>query len=632
MDDQRFKEMVAQLERESAVSPRSYRLRVAALALLGFGILALLMLAIGGGLALLVGFVIAVVLTGGKLLLLLVKLGKLLVLLAIPLWYVLAASVRALLVRLPAPEGREISRAEAPALFAAIDDMRARMRGPQVHHVLIVDEVNAAVMQRPAFGLVGWPRNYLILGLPLLESMLPSEALAVTAHEYGHLAGSHSRFSAYIYRLRNTWGAIQSVVDQIQGWLGKLISPLVRWYAPYFNAYTFVLARADEYQADAASAELVGATHAAHALKRVNVVAPRHQRFLEQTFDRIGDDAEPPADLLQRWAAEAMQPPIEADAARWLADALDREGHYADTHPTLRHRLAALPDIGEPLQQPPPPVEAETAAVRWLGALLAPLRLEFQRQWQQRVAEPWAERHAYTQQQRQALAQLRALPERDAQQQLDYLQHVQRLEPNTDLRAALAAYNTAHAGNALAMFLEGVELLKRGDRLGLGLFEDVMARDPDAIKPACEHAHQFLLAHKESEAAEAYAERWRARDAVEAQQAHELHNLHVTHVLVPHELGVDVLAPVLPAVQAATRRYVSAVYLARRILPSDPTALTYVVAIDVSWLGNRLERANKLRDTVAAIEWPMHVLVCTLDGDAAALKKHFVGMAGARIV
>ena len=27
---------------------------------------------------------------------------------------------------------------------------------------------------------------------------------------------------------------------------------MIRWYAPYFNAYTFVLARADEYQADAA--------------------------------------------------------------------------------------------------------------------------------------------------------------------------------------------------------------------------------------------------------------------------------------------------------------------------------------------------------------------------------------------
>ena len=86
--------------------------------------------------------------------------------------------------------------------------------------MLVVDEVNAAVVQRPAFGLVGGPRNYLLLGLPLMEAMPPAEALAVVAHEYGHVAGSHGQFSAFIYRLRHTWGTIQAFTDQIgAGWV-----------------------------------------------------------------------------------------------------------------------------------------------------------------------------------------------------------------------------------------------------------------------------------------------------------------------------------------------------------------------------------------------------------------------------
>jgi len=44
-------------------------------------------------------------------------------------------------------------------LFDAMDRMRERMKGPRFHHVLITDDVNAAVVQRPAFGLFGWPRN-----------------------------------------------------------------------------------------------------------------------------------------------------------------------------------------------------------------------------------------------------------------------------------------------------------------------------------------------------------------------------------------------------------------------------------------------------------------------------------------
>ena len=82
------------------------------------------------------------------------------------------------------------------------------MRGPRFHQVLVVDDVNAAISQRPAFGLIGWPRNYLLLGRPLLECVPPAEALAIVAHEYGHLAGAHGHFSAFIYRLRHTWGTV----------------------------------------------------------------------------------------------------------------------------------------------------------------------------------------------------------------------------------------------------------------------------------------------------------------------------------------------------------------------------------------------------------------------------------------
>jgi Zn-dependent protease with chaperone function len=269
----RFKSMVARLEQESAVAPRRYRVKVALLALVGFAILALVLATVGFGLVALLGIAGALAFSGGAALLLLLKLGKLLFLLAVPLWFTLKSAVQALFLRLPAPAGREITRARAPALFAALDDMRARMAGPRFHHVLVVNELNAAVVQRPAFGLVGWPRNYLLLGLPLLECMTPDEAMAVVAHEYGHLAGSHGRFSAFIYRLRHSWGTLQAHMDHFQGWLARLVAPLVRWYAPYFNAYTYVLARADEYRADAASARLVGAGSAAHALKRVNLAA-----------------------------------------------------------------------------------------------------------------------------------------------------------------------------------------------------------------------------------------------------------------------------------------------------------------------------------------------------------------------
>jgi hypothetical protein len=49
MDEVDFKQLVARLEGESEAAPASYRAKVAGLAFLGFGILGLLLVAIGAG-------------------------------------------------------------------------------------------------------------------------------------------------------------------------------------------------------------------------------------------------------------------------------------------------------------------------------------------------------------------------------------------------------------------------------------------------------------------------------------------------------------------------------------------------------------------------------------------------------
>jgi hypothetical protein len=85
MDTPTFERMVARLEAESAQRPGAYQTKVALLALLGFGLLALVIGMSSLGLLLLVGAGIAMLATGGKAIILLLKLGKLLILLAIPL-------------------------------------------------------------------------------------------------------------------------------------------------------------------------------------------------------------------------------------------------------------------------------------------------------------------------------------------------------------------------------------------------------------------------------------------------------------------------------------------------------------------------------------------------------------------
>jgi len=629
MDGQGFQRMVARLEQESARSAGSYRAKVAALALLGFAILALVVLLAGFGLVLLLGLVVALVYTGGAALLLLAKLGKGLVVIALALWFLIKSALRALFMRLPPPTGVEVTRAQAPALFDAIDAMRQRLKGPRFHHVLVVEQVNAAVVQRPAFGLFGWPRNYLLLGLPLLESLPPEEALAVVAHEYGHLAGSHGHFEAFIYRLRHTWATIQQHADLWQGWSGRPLQRLVRWYAPYFNAYTFVLARANEYQADAASVELVGAPAAAHALKRVNLVTPHYEAFMGQTFDRIAAEPQPPADLHLRWAGQRRGPAPE-EAQRWLDEALEREADTLDTHPALRQRLSALPGEAEPVALPPPELAAASAAQVWLAPLLDTLRAHFSAEWAARVAGPWAERHGELQQQRARLASLREQSELSSEETLEMLNLQRQHEPQNDVREALAAFNAAHPGHALGIYLEGVARLDQGDDEGVPLLERAMQLDSEATLPVCDRLHGHFKRRKDA-AAELWAERWRKRAEFEQQREAQRRTLDIQHTLVPAELDAQTLAAVRERLSPSNLADLKAVYLVRRQLPVDATLPTYVLGLELTGLARLLRRHGAVRDRMVKMPWPMHLMVLPFDRSLRAYAKKVKRVAGSRV-
>jgi hypothetical protein len=115
---------------------------------------------------------------------------------------------------------------------------------------------------------------------------------------------------------------------------------------------------------------------------------------------------------------------------------------------------------------------------------------------------------------RQARLQtLRAMAARDAEQELEMLSLTLRLEPATDLRPALAAFNAAHPGNAGGLYLSGVAHLKQDDAGGLALLDRAMELAPEAIPAACEHAHNFLMAQGETALADRYALRARLHAA-----------------------------------------------------------------------------------------------------------------------
>ena len=146
MTDEEFDTLVARLEGEAQATPGRYRYKVLLLTLLGNLYLGLMLLVI---LALLAASAASILVLKGLAV-------KLVLVLGIFLWMVL----KALWVKLDPPEGMEVTRRDAPELFAMVGDLRRALGAPRFHHVLVTDEFNAGVVQSPRLGLFGWPRNF----------------------------------------------------------------------------------------------------------------------------------------------------------------------------------------------------------------------------------------------------------------------------------------------------------------------------------------------------------------------------------------------------------------------------------------------------------------------------------------
>jgi Zn-dependent protease with chaperone function len=375
MDRATFEALITRMEALAARNPAAYRRRVFGLALVGYGYLTLVVLL----LLALCAFLIASVVY------LKVLAIKLLFLVGAPLMLVL----RSMWVKMETPAGERVTRQTAPELFAMLDGLRMRLRTPTLHYVLITSDFNAGVMQVPRLGLFGWHHSYLFIGLPLMKSLTIEQFKSVLAHELGHLSRGHARSGNWIYRLWLIWQRLDASFADAPHWGSAPIRAFFKWYIPRFSATSFPLARANEYEADAAAARLTSARSAAQALTAVSIVGSYlSERYWPRIHSAARELPQPAFAPYSEFMATAIQAVPAEELRTWQDAALAAKTSYHDTHPSLADRLRAM---GAQAEFAPP--LADNSAEVLLGVERARLERAFDAQWRERVAESWKQVH-----------------------------------------------------------------------------------------------------------------------------------------------------------------------------------------------------------------------------------------------
>ena len=619
MTNEQFDALVARLEQQARRNPAAYKLRVFLLALLGYGYLGVMVSVI---LLLFVGALASIAFLKGAAVKLIIPIGAF-------LWVVL----RAMWVTLAPPEGRRVTRKEAPLLFAMIDKLRRKLRAPRFHRVLITDEFNAAVVQVPRLGMLGWHRNYLLLGLPLMKLMTPLQFEAVLAHEFGHLAGGHGRMSNWIYRLRMSWARLLNALEAQKSAGTFLFRRFFNWYSPYFSAYSFPLARANEYDADAASARAVSPQAAAEALTSVNVIGSYLEEHFWGKIHRQADELPRPAFAPYTRMGERLEEELDPKAASgWLDYAMSLETSAANTHPSLADRLKAIGQT--PRLAPPSPGQA---ADKLLGKALAPIAQEFDNRWQQSILPSWEKRYQEVQ---EARARLAELEQRAAKEELPVNDAYQRAKLTESYGAgadaALEQYRALYQrapDDYIVCFVLGHRLLLRDDADGFALVERAMALDEEAIVAGCEALRDYCWRNGRKEEAHQWHGKMLARQNLLDAANAERDELNIKDKFERHGLSAAEIAELQQQLKKIAG--LKKAYLVRKRVKHFPDRPLYVLGHTVSrwWSVHSKRRAQEVQQRILdSVSFPGQALILNVEGDNRRFGRKLRFMRGARIV
>lgn len=562
MTQEQFDALVAQLEDEAERNPGLYRLRLGALASLGYVYIIGILVALIGAVA---GLGYAVVALGSG--------GAAFVKIAIPILILAGVVLKALWVRLEPPTGFVMKPAERRRLFQTIEEVRKAAKAPKVHVVLLTNELNAAVVQVPRLGMFGWQKNYLILGLPLMQLVTIDEFKAVLAHEFGHLSGAHGRFGAWIYRIREGWARLNERLQQEQHWGSFMFVPFFAWFAPKFAAWSFVQARQQEYEADSVAAEAVGAVPLTNALIRLDLKGRElSQDFWPSIYARSAEEASPVAAPFSHLAGSGRRGFLPA-AGEHLKQALTRKTDTADTHPSLNERISALRQPGRL-----PPVPDQSAAEVLFGGALPFIAEHFDTEWREAVKPWWTERHEHIKNGRQRLGSF-AGKKPDEMTDDDLYTFAQLAEEFASPEKAYPLYLSLAKRPSRplgARFAVARLLLEKGDERGRQLIDKIMAEHADAVVPGCEVVIRFLQSQGRNDDAKKYIDRyWRARNAA-AQADQDRYQLHVSDEYVAAKMPEESLAKIRDTL--ANHARVKSGYLVEKVLPDGEPPL-YVVGV-----------------------------------------------------
>ncbi|KEH98664.1 hypothetical protein Z962_10855 [Clostridium botulinum C/D str. BKT12695] len=294
---------------------------------------------------------------------------------------------RSLFMRVPEPEGIYVKRKDVPKLFEIIDDVSNKVNAPKIHKVLINDELNAGIVQRPKLGILGFNTSYLEIGIQLMMALSEEELRAVLAHELGHISNNHGKFGNWIYKVNSTWYRINEIFENRKGLF--LIKRFFNWYIPRYNIYSHIILRKQELEADKFSLKVANSKATANSILNIVVKTDYMDKVFWTNMQKKAIDRENPIDNIYEIIMKNLKQELDDDfKVKSIRKIIALVEDPFDTHPPIVQRLE---EIGEEIFLPN---NVGEPSVNLLEGKLQEYIEIFNKKWKESVEKVWREEHS----------------------------------------------------------------------------------------------------------------------------------------------------------------------------------------------------------------------------------------------
>lgn len=615
MTREKFEQLVSKFEKIANEKPKVYKFKVLLAALMGYSyILSVLIAAIA---AITVLFYVAIKIRGAK---------HLIVKLAIPLITLVFIIMKSLWVRLEPPKGISLKKEDSTILFEKINSIRKKLNTRKIHEIILTKELNAALYQYPRFGLFGFYKNYLIIGLPLLMSLNEDEMISVIAHELGHLSGNHSKFASWIYRVKSTWYKLMSKLEEDDQKTTWIFNKFVKWYVPFLDAYSFVLMRSEEYEADKCAAIITNENISANALIKINVVAYYLDRkFWPKIYEETKNQKQPIDNVYNIMKNDLENNLSKEEISKYLNESLNRKTNSYDTHPALSERIKAL-NTDVQLQY-----NKEIALTTLHNENTKDYTEEINENWKKSVQKWWLERHEYYERIRVKINELnkkRSNESLNIDEEFEYAEAMEVLEGSKEGLRVYQDMLNKHTNYPPALFAVGRILLHLNDEEGTHYIEKAIESNIGYTVEGCRLIHNYLIDCGKPEEAAKYYNRAMKFEEITKLAKEERNSVRFSENYIAHDLKENNLEEITTQLQ--NYENIQEVYLIRKDVKYLKQFSLYILGIKFK---NIMEDKQKsfVQKIVKEIDFPGEFFIVPLTKKNTPLEEIMKKINGSKI-